>query len=151
MSPSEAARLAAHGRRLRAARILTVHDAAVLDTMLWRLRRPGFANFAADYGSIARLSGVCRSTAFAAVEKLQAIGLLIKTTRRVRVAWGRGRAVKASRQIANAYALPVLPTEYAGRSADRGLEIPSIPVRASNGIEAALSRLASASGLALSG
>jgi hypothetical protein len=143
MSPSEAARTAAHGRRLRAAHILTVYDCAVLDTMLWRLRRPGRADFTADYDSIVRLSGVKRTAAIGAVRKLAAIGLLQKITRRIRVAWGRGSV--ASRQIANAYVFRVPDTESAPRPAEKGL----VRIQEDSACERALRSLAVAFGVPL--
>ncbi len=156
MSPNQAARLAAHARRLRAAHILTVYDHAVLDTMLWRLRRPGFGNFTADYKSIAKLAGVCRTVAIKAVNKLQELGLLAKTCRRVRVMWGARKGIMstASRQISNAYVLVLLPdTESVSRAADKGIGSESTKPMESKvclqGIEAALAGLAAASGLGL--
>ena len=143
MSPAEAARTASHARRLRAAHILTACDCAVLDTMLWRLRRPGRADFTADYGSIVRLSGVGRTAAIGAVKKLAAIGLLQKITRRVRVAWGRGSV--ASRQIANAYAFRAPGTESAPRPAAKGLA----RIQEDSPCERALRSLAAAFGVPL--
>lgn len=126
MSPAQAARTAAHGRRLLTARLITPHDFAVLDTLLWRLRRPGRSDLAAPYAAIARLAGVCRDTAIAAVRRLIDLGLIAKTKRRVRVRWGRGLALLASRQIANRYEFREPPTESTGSATDQGIgNIPS--------------------------
>jgi hypothetical protein len=43
LSPNHAKRIAAYARGLRELRLLTPHDFAVLDTMLWTLRKPGQA------------------------------------------------------------------------------------------------------------
>ena len=143
MTPTTAARVAAHARRLLTARILTTYDYAVHSTMLWRLRRPGRADLAADYAAIARLSGVCRNQAIKSVMKLCAIGLLSKIRRRVRVQWGRG--VMASRQIANAYVFRAPATESTGRPADTGIA----RLKEESPVERALASLAGAFGVPL--
>jgi hypothetical protein len=122
MNPTQAAWLAKLGRRLRAAKLLTVSEEAVWDTMLWRLRAPFRDAFTASYTQIARLSGVCRSTVVATVKKLETMGLLIKTKRRLRVTWGRGRSQVASRQNTNAYRLPARSTEFATPTVNQGIE-----------------------------
>ena len=143
MTPDAAARTARHARRLLTAGILTPHDYACLDVMLWRLRRPGHADLAAPYTTIARLASVCRDQAIRSVRKLVEIGLLTKRLRRVRVAWGRGGAATASRQIANAYAFRPPATESSGPAADTGL-VSDSP------LEKALTSLASTFGVSVS-
>ena len=153
MTPEAARRTAQHGRRLLTARIITPHEYAVLDALLWRCRRPGRSDLAVDYRSIARLAGCCRDTAIEAVRKLVDIGLIQKIRRRVRVAWGRGREHLASRVIANGYAFRAIYTESTAPAADRGeARIISCkhgaPVK-KNALERALARLAGVAGLAL--
>ena len=63
MTPETARRTAQHARRLLTARIITPHDYAVFDALLWRCRRPGRADLIATYAAVARLAGVCRDTA----------------------------------------------------------------------------------------
>lgn len=140
MSPDQAARTASHARRLLTAHILTPHDYAVLDAMLWRLRRPGRADLAAPYATIARLAGVCRDQAMRSVRKLVEIGLLTKQMRRVRVAWGRGCV--ASRQIANAYVFRPVCTESPRPAA-------VIALARKSPLEAALASLAETFGVPL--
>jgi hypothetical protein len=140
MSPDTAARVAAHARRLLTAHIITPHDYAVLDAMLWRLRRPGRADIAVDYRTIARLAGVCRATTINSVRKFVEIGLLTKQLRRVRVAWGRGQT--ASRQIANAYVFRAPATESPRPAAVIG-------VSRKSPLERALESLASTFGVPL--
>lgn len=111
MTPDQAARLAAHGRRLLTVKILTPHDYAVLDAMLWRLRRPGRWDMTAPYKTIARLAGVGREKAIDAVRKLQMIGLISKEKRRVLVQWGYNKAQIAKRQIENKYVFHIPSTE----------------------------------------
>lgn len=151
MTPQQAARTAAHGRRLLTASILTPHDYAVLDTMLWRLRRPGRSDFAAPYKVIARLAGVCRDCAIEAVRKLELIGILAKQKTRVIVRWGRNRAQIASRQAANIYVFHSPSTESARPATSIGIDrlyltVPGVQARPS-ALEAALSRLAGAVGV----
>jgi hypothetical protein len=160
MTPKQAARTAAHGRRLLTANILTPHDYAVLDTMLWRLRRPGRWDFAAPYQVIARLAGVCRDCAIGAVRKLELIGILTKRQDRVIVRWGLNRAQIASRQAANIYVFHSSSTESATQATSIGIERFYLDVDRVQGgksakparpsaLEAALGRLAGAAGLKL--
>ena len=123
MSPQQASRVAAHGRRLLTAKLLTPHAYAVLDAMLWRLRRPGRWDTSAPYSTIARLAGVSRDAAVEAVHKLVRLGVLTKEHRRVLVRWGANRAQVASRQIANLYVFCAPSTESARPPPDKGLKI----------------------------
>lgn len=148
MTPQTAQRTAQHGRRLLTARILTPHEYAVLDALLWRLRRHGRADFTATYDAIARLAGMCRDTAIAAVRKLVEIGIIQKIKRRVMVRWGRDRALLASRQAANGYVF----TESAGQATDKGKArfSPQIERGAvdKSALEGVLSRMAVLNGVA---
>jgi hypothetical protein len=119
MSPHHASRTAQHARRLLTARILTPHDYAVFDALLWRCRRPGHASLIATYQAVARLAGVCRDTAISSVRKLADLGILAKARRRVRVMWGRGEL--ASRQAANCYEFRTPDTESATPPAYKGI------------------------------
>jgi hypothetical protein len=153
MTPKQAARTAAHGRRLLTANILTPHEYVVLDAMLWRLRRPGRWDFAAPYKVIARLAGVCRDCAIEAVRKLELIGILTKRADRVIVRWGHNRAQIASRQAANIYVFHSPSTESASPATSIGIgrfypTVDRVQARP-NALEAALGRLAGAAGLAL--
>lgn len=141
MLPAQAQRTAAHGRRLLTFKTITPTDYAVLDAMLWRLRRPGRWELAAPYKTIARLAGVCRDTAIASVRKLIEVGLVQKIKRRIRVAWGRNRANIASRQAANTYVFRAPSTESASPAVDKGIArvLPSID--SNSALERALSRL----------
>ena len=128
MSPHAAQRTAQHARRLLSAHILTPHDYAVLDALLWRCRRHGRADLTVTYAAVARLAGVCRDTAVNAVGKLVHIGLLSRIKRRVRVQWGRGRMRLASRQAANAYVFQPPATESVAPATDKGiLRIKTLP------------------------
>ena len=153
MSPQQASRVAAHGRRLLTAKLLTPHAYAVLDAMLWRLRRPGRWDTAAPYITIARLAGVSRDTAIEAVHKLVKLGVLTKEHRRVLVRWGANRAQVASRQIANLYVFCAPSTESASPPPDKGLENLSTKQQG-NAVDKsmlgrALARLARAVGVAM--
>lgn len=151
MTPEQAARTAAHGRRLLTANILTPHDYAVLDTMLWRLRRPGRWDFAAPYKAIARLSRVCRGRVIEAVRKLELIGILTKQKDRIAVRWGRNRSQVASRQAANIYVFHSPSTESPRRATSIGIGRLDLKAHAVHArpttLEAALGRLAEAVGL----
>ena len=137
MTPDTARRTAQHARRLLTAGIITPYDYAVLDALLWRLRRHGRPDLSASYSTIARLAGCCRDTAIGAVRKLVELGVLTKLTRRVKVRWGRGKECVASRQAANGYVFRVQVTESAPQPVDRG-EVRLTP------LESALARLGAA-------
>jgi len=103
MLPSTASRIAATGRRLLTARLLRPADYAVLDALLWRVRRPGRWDCDPDYATISRLAGCCRSRAIKAVATLERLGLLSRQRRHALIRWGRNRAQVAARQLSNCY------------------------------------------------
>jgi hypothetical protein len=113
LSGAEAGGIAARVRLLRRQRLLTAYEAALADVMLWTARKPGSACLTASLAVLARLAGQARSTATAAVRRLEELGLIQRIRRRVRMPWHGGRT--ASRQVANAYRLIALATETAGR------------------------------------
>jgi hypothetical protein len=102
LSPSQAGQLAARGRVLLRRRQITVHQAALLDAMLWGARRPGSAMLTASLKVLARLAGQGRSTVAEGIKRLAEL-------------WGGS---VASRQIANAYVLRADDTESSNRTAE---------------------------------
>jgi len=118
MLPSTASRIAATGRRLLTARLLRPADYAVLDALLWRVRRPGMWDCDPDYATLARLAGICRGRAIEAVRVLVSLGLITKTRRHALVRWGRNRAQVAARQLSNAYVFCAPIIESSPRPAD---------------------------------
>ena len=123
LSPNHAKRIAAYARGLRELRLLTPHDFAVLDTMLWTLRTPGHAELEPKYADIARKAGVKRDTAISAVKKLVQFGLLTKTKQWVIVQWGRARGHLTARQRPNLYVFTRFPLESAPPSASTEMDI----------------------------
>ena len=123
LSPNHAKRIAAYGRGLKELRLLTPHDFAVLDTMLWTLRQPGHAELEPKYADIARKAGVKRDGAISAVKKLVQFGLLTKTKQWVIVQWGRARGNLTARQRPNLYVFTAFPLESAVPSASTEVEI----------------------------
>ena len=115
LSGPQAGRIATRARQLLRRRLLTPHQYALLDTALWAARRPGSATLIASLKVLARLAGQGRSTVADGIRRLEALGLVQRVRRRVRVAWVRGG--QASRQIANAYRLLVPDTESGTRAA----------------------------------
>lgn len=141
MTPESARRIASTGRRLLTARLIRPADYAVLDALLWRVRKPGRWDCDPDYATIARLAGICRSRAIEAVRRLVALGILTKRRRHVLVRWGSNRAQVAARQVSNSYTFCVcVSKESSPRSADSD----SLIDRGSKALEAALSGLGSA-------
>src|SRR4051812_20615921 len=122
-SPNHAKRIAAYARALKELGLLTSHDFAVLDTMLWTLRKPGEAMLEPSYADIARKSGVKRDTAIQAVKKLVAFGLLTKAKQWVIVQWGRRRGNLNARQRPNLYTFTSFPYESAMPSASTEMDI----------------------------
>jgi helix-turn-helix protein len=123
LSPNHAKRIAAYARGLRELRLLTPHDFAVLDAMLWTLRKPGEAELEPKYADIARKAGVSRDTAINAVKKLVQFGLITKAKQWVIVQWGRARRNLAARQRPNLYVFTSFPLESAPPAASTEVEI----------------------------
>ena len=123
LSPNHAKRIAAYARGLRELRLLTPHDFAVLDAMLWTLRKPGEAMLEPKYADIARKAGVKRDAAINAVKKLVQFGLLTKTKQWVIVQWGRARGNLTARQRPNLYVFTAFPLESAPPSASTEMDI----------------------------
>ena len=123
LSPNHAKRIAAYGRGLRELRLLTPHDFAVLDAMLWTLRKPGEAELEPKYADIARKAGVKRDAAINAVKKLVQFGLLTKTKQWLIVQWGRARGNLTARQRPNRYVFCSFPLGSAMPSASTEMDI----------------------------
>src|SRR3954454_3857481 len=157
LSPNHAKRIAAYARGLKELRLLTPHDFAVLDAMLWTLREPGHAELEPKYADIARKAGVKRDAAINAVRKLVQFGLLTKAKQWVIVQWGRGRFQKKARQRPNLYVFTSFPLESAVPSASTEMDILVSRVerqigkaQADSPLERALSSLAAKAGFAFS-
>jgi hypothetical protein len=108
LSPAQAGEIGRQGRRLLQARKITTFQYALLDIMLWRIRKPGCGSFIASMGTLARLAGQARSTIAAGLNALQELGLFQRVQRRAVAAWYGGRS--ASRQLANLYRFVVPST-----------------------------------------
>jgi hypothetical protein len=152
LSPHHAKRIAAYGRGLRELRLLTPHDFAVLDTMLWTLRQPGHAELEPKYADIARKAGVKRDAAISAVKKLVQFGLLTKTKQWLIVPWGRGRSNLTARQRPNLYVFTSFPLESASPSTEVDILVSRVErqivrKQADSPLERALAALAARAGL----
>jgi hypothetical protein len=123
LSPNHAKRIAAYARGLKELRLLTPHDFAVLDAMLWMLRKPGEAMLEPKYADIARKAGVKRDAAINAVKKLVQFGLLTKAKQWLIVPWGRGRSNLTARQRPNLYVFTRFPLESVPPSASTEVDI----------------------------
>jgi hypothetical protein len=97
--------------------LITPHQYAVADCLLWSCRAPGRDEAQISYHRLARLAGVGRSTAVEAVKRLRDLRVLTWRKTRLRVAWSLG---VASRQWRNLYRLLVGPhTESSQQPTDR--------------------------------
>src|SRR3954464_8827941 len=123
LTPNHAKRIAAYARGLRELRLLTPHDFAVLDTMLWTLRKPGEAALEPKYADIARKAGVKRDAAISAVKKLVQFGLLTKAKQWLIIPWGRARGNLTARQRPNLYTFTSFPLGSAQPSASTEVDI----------------------------
>jgi hypothetical protein len=140
LSGPQAGQIAARARRLLRRHLLTPHQYALLDTVLWAARRPGSATLVASLKVLARLAGQARSTVAEGIRRLEELGLLQRVRRRVRVAWiGGGHA---SRQVANAYRLIAPDTESVARPAREKASIITIMEAPSGAVRAAQEALA---------
>jgi hypothetical protein len=125
MTPTQAGAYAHRLRVLLRAGEITHHQYALADCLLWSCRRPGAAQTSVSYSRLSRLAHLARATVAAGLRRLEALGLLRKTKRRLRVRWALG---VASRQATNLYELIVQPgTEFTPRPVLREQENPSLP------------------------
>lgn len=136
MTPTQAAALARRCRLLLRAGQLTHAQHSIADTLLWSCRAPGTPMVSVSYSRLQRLAHASRDSVVRAIRRLEELGLLRKTKRRVRIGW-------ASRQVTNLYEL-LAPTESDGRPVHREQEKPPTVVRASPLLEAAISRFQAA-------
>jgi hypothetical protein len=117
LSPFNPARTASRLRQLLRNGLITPHQYAVADALLWSARAPGRDEAQISYDRLAKLAGVGRSTAAEAVKRMRALGVLSWRKTRLRVAWSLG---VASRQWRNIYRLLGGPhTESSRQSTDR--------------------------------
>ena len=143
LSGREAGAIATRVRLLRRQRLLTAHQAALADVMLWSARRPGSGLLTASLAVLARLAGQARSTVAEGIDALERIGILTRIRRRIRIAWIAGAT--ASRQVANSYVLKAPDTGSAGRSASKQPLIISVveaPITALRAAQEALKEVA---------
>ena len=103
LTPADAAAIAKRGRKLLRAGRITHRDLVILDCLLWSCRDPVTGAIVVSYTALCRLAHVGRATVAGAVARLQALGVLSRIRRRVRVLWHQGG--QQSRQAANAYVL----------------------------------------------
>lgn len=102
LTPTQAAALAKRLRKLLRAGQLTHAQHSLADAILWACRAPGSAMLSVSYSRLQRLARVSRDTVARGIARLEALGVLRKTRRRVRIGW-------ASRQVTNLYELLVPP------------------------------------------
>jgi DNA-binding Lrp family transcriptional regulator len=143
LSGSQAGAIATRGRQLLRRRLITPHQYALLDTILWGARRPGTATLIASLKVLARLAGQARSTVAEGVRRLEELGLLQRIRRRVRTAWIGGG--QASRQVANLYRLLPIDTGSAalpGREQTLLISMVEAPIGAVRAAQEALKRMA---------
>ena len=124
ISPAEAGKIASRARKLLRRGLLTHHQLALLDCLLWSCRRPGAGVVVASLTALQRLAHMSRETVSNGVRRLAELGLLGIVKRRVRCAWIGGGT--ASRQATNAYVFRAVHTESAQATVieDIGVSLP---------------------------
>lgn len=114
-TPIQAGAVMKRARILLRAGALTPHQFTILDCMVWSCRAPGQSLFSVSYSKLQRLAHVSRDTVWRGIARLEALGLIAKTKRRVLVRWALGIA---SRQATNAYRL-IVPVDAPSTESDR--------------------------------
>jgi hypothetical protein len=152
LSPAQAGQLATRGRQLLRRRVITPHQYALLDAVLWAARKPGSATLLASMTVLARLAGQGRRTVARGLARLEELGLLARIRRRVRVPWGGSIA---SRVVANGYVLQPLATECQSGTASKQpplrISLMEAPIGAVMAAQQALKELAKRRTLQLGG
>jgi hypothetical protein len=123
LSAAQAGAIAKRARRLLRRGLLTHRQLALLDCLLWSCRRPDTGTVVVSHTALQRLARVARATVAAGLRRLEALGLLSRIRRRVRVLWANGG--QRSRQGTNAYVLhaPDAHSEFSARTVIREQEI----------------------------
>lgn len=125
MTTAAAGQLAWRIRKLHRRGDLTHADLALADALLWSSRKPGLAVAVVSYSALQRLARVARGTVAAGLRRLEALGILHRIKRRLRVLWGCGGS--ASRQDVSAYVLHAdCGTEFNQRTVIQNVKV--IPI-----------------------
>lgn len=138
MSPAQAGRFHNHLRRLRKLGVIDPATFCVADILLWLFRKPLQSSAMARLKAIARESGVKLTKVKQAVAQLDALGLVRRERKRVRVFWGHNKQLVASRQAPNVYRFVLPSTEVASRPPDTRVQTLILAARP---LEAALAAL----------
>lgn len=123
LSPAEAGDVAKRARKLLRRGLLTHRQLALLDCLLWSCRCPRTGAIVVSYTALQRLAHMARETIAEGLRRLEAVRLLSRVKRRVRLSWANGG--QASRQATNAYVLhpPAAHTEFAPATVIQRIEI----------------------------
>jgi len=101
LSPSAAAHIAKRARKLHRLGLITHAQMAVLDVLLWDMRKPGSDTTTVTYNGLCKLAAVCRQTVADAVAAFERLGLLRRIKCKVLVLWANNG--RKWRQQANEY------------------------------------------------
>ena len=149
MSPSQAAHIAKRARKLLRSGELTHHQIAVLDSLLWDLRKHGSDKVTATYRGLQKMARVCRQTVAEAIAAFVRLGLLRKFKMKVLVLWANGG--RKWQQQPNSYQFCCESTERTEYPKDRILILNSADdadaKAAQQGLAAIAARRAAALGL----
>ncbi len=144
LTPADAGAIAKRGRKLLRRGLITHRQLALLDCLLWSCRNPVTGAIVVSYTALQRLAHMARETIADGLRRLEALGVLSRIKRRVRLAWANGG--HASRQATSAYVLhpPTADTEFAPATVIQKIETlhlaPAAP-RAAMAAQAALAAI----------
>ena len=103
LTPAEAGAIATRARKLLRLRLLTHHQFALLDTLLWSCRATGRATARVSYGQLQAAARMARATVAAGITVLERLGLLRRTRHRVLAIGANGQRIW--RQMVSTYLL----------------------------------------------
>ena len=114
MTAAEAGAIAGRARTLLRKGMLTHHQLALVDALLWTCRRAGTATARVSYGQLQTAAHLAKSTVAAGLTALERLGLIQRTKHRVLAIGANGGRVW--RQLSNVYRLVVISREFVARA-----------------------------------
>ena len=146
LTPAEAGAIAVRARKLLRLRLMTHHQFALLDALLWSCRTSGRATARVSYGQLQTTAGMARATVAAGLAALEQLGLLQRTKHRVMVIGANGGRVW--KQLTSSYRLLIeaISREFSARTdsqiRDHIHVVEAVPGRAAQSAQEALKRVA---------
>jgi hypothetical protein len=102
-SPALSIAIIKRARKLLRCGKLTHREFAIIDALVWCCRNPTSGRITVSFVTLARLVHCARSTAAAAITRLESLGILTRVKRYALVQWHQGGS--RARRLANSYVL----------------------------------------------